>query len=81
MKTKVQFQTIGENYVHGIQATLGNRRAEVIRSYPSEWHVYYYIDGKQVTLGYNTQPTSYLSAQYRAQVFLTDETINETKQS
>lgn len=66
----VKFRKITEPYVYGYEATVGNRKAEVVRAYAGEWHAFYFIDGKQVSLGREKPATSKSQATKDAIIFL-----------
>jgi hypothetical protein len=47
MKTKrIEWQRIAEPYLYGVAATVGDRRAEVVRAYAGEWFAYCSINGE-----------------------------------
>ena len=62
------FKPITEAYVHGVTATVGNRKAEVIRAYAGEWHAFLYQDGQM--LRGEGQSVSRSEAMRQAKAFL-----------
>lgn len=42
----IQFKRIAEPHTYGYAATVGDRSAEILRSYPGDWFIYAKLDGK-----------------------------------
>lgn len=42
----IAFTPILEPYVHGVEATKGDRKAEVVRVYEAEWTTFCYVNGR-----------------------------------
>lgn len=80
MKTpKINWREILTVHMHGIEAKISNRHAEVIRAYPREWFAYLRIDGA-VCKREEGEPRyeSKAAAKRRAERFLRGETTPAT---
>lgn len=68
---KIKFQPITEPNLYGYVATLGNKKAEIIRAYGGEWLLFTYFDlTMQRKVEENQKRMSYGQAKVAAITFL-----------
>jgi hypothetical protein len=70
MAEKIKTTRVREPGLYGYVLTLGNRTAEVFRTYPGHWAVFCYEAGKMWVLGFNPPDTDKASAMLRANAYL-----------
>lgn len=47
----MKFTPINKPYMHGLESSVDNRKAEVVQAYENEWYFFPWRDGKQVVTG------------------------------
>ncbi len=65
----MKFIPLDESYQHGHYAQVGDRRVEVLRSYPDDWFIYAQINGR-VCKSRSERRMSYSDAMRDARDFL-----------
>lgn len=78
MNAHIDWRPITEPYLHGIAATVGNRRAEVVLCYQGEWSAFFWI-GAQMGKRMPDEPRTetHAAAKARATRFLRGEITPE----
>lgn len=79
MKPIIDWQSVTGGYMHGITASVGDRRAEVLMAYPGGWIAFCWIAGRTCKrMEGEPQHESRQAAIARAAKFLRGETTPDT---